>query len=143
MKVEAYFRSIKRAIDTVARLQGLGFKKAYSDIKDNLSTDLNTATNLAGTENSGSNSGLVLKSQGHISIDDPRKSPLEAANPMVSGMGGFEEITDFNCKVIVEVDSGSIDEVKDILSNMGGRLEKPETNIPGHLKGIRNEGVDI
>lgn len=143
MKIEAYFKSIKRANDTVAKLNASGFNKAYSDIKDNISTDLNVATNLAGTESSGSNSGLVLSSQGYILNDDPGKSSLEAANPMVSGMGNFEEITDFNCRVVVEVDPNYLDEAKDILSNMGGKLDKPDINIPEHLKGIKNEGIDI
>lgn len=143
MQVEAYFKSIKRANDTVNRFKVLGFNKVYSDIKDNSSTELNVRTNHAGTESSGSNSGLVLKSQGYASTDDPGKSPLEAASPMVSGMGGFEEIADFNCKVVVEVDSNNVNEVKNILSNMGGKLDNPDTNFPRHLEGIKNRDVDI
>lgn len=143
MRIEAYFKSIKRANDTIAKLNTSGFNTAYSDIKDNISTNFNAATNLAGTESSGSNSGLVLKSQGHVSTDDPSKSPLEAANPMVSGMGVFEEMTDFNCRVVVEVSSSNIEKAKDILRNMGGKLDNPDVNVPQHLKGIKNEGIDI
>jgi hypothetical protein len=143
MKIEAYFKTIKRANDTVKELQSSGFKNAFVDMRDNHKTDLNVSTNLAGTETSGSNSGLVLKSEGHVSNDDPRKSPLDAASPMVSGMGGFEEVADYNCKVVIETDSKSTGEVKDILNKMGAKLDSPDLNIPKHLEGIRNESVDM
>lgn len=143
MKIEAYFKSIKRANDTVTKLNASGFTKAYTDLKDNMSTDLNMVTNLAGTEAAGSNSGLVLKSEGHLPNDDPRKTPLEASSPMVSGMAGFEEITDLNCRVVVEADPENMDEIKKVLSSMGGNLNNPNVEIPEHLKGIRNESIDM
>jgi hypothetical protein len=143
MKIEAYFRSIKRANDTVSKLKNSGYDKSFIDMKDNMSTDLNVATNLAGTEAAGSNSGLVLHSEGHLSSDDPIKSPLEAASPMVSGMGSFEEIADFNCRVVVEANPNNINKAKEILNSMGGKLDNPDLNIPEHLKGIKNENVDI
>lgn len=143
MKIEAYFKTIKRANDTVKELKASGFNNAFVDMRENYESDLNITTNLAGTETSGSNSGLVLKSEGHIPTDDPRKSPLEAASPMVSGLGGFEEIADYNCKVVIETDSKSAEEVKDILNKMGAKLDSPDLNIPKHLEGIRNESVDI
>lgn len=143
MKIEAYFRSIKRANDTVSKLKNSGYEKSFIDMKDNMSTDLNVATNLAGTEGAGSNSGLVINSEGHLPNDDPRKSPLLAASPMVSGMGGLEEIADFNCRVVVEADSDNVNEINKILSNMGGKLDNPDFDIPEHLKGITNESVDI
>lgn len=143
MKVEAYFRSIKRANDTVSKLKNSGYEKSFVDMKDNMPTDLNVATNLAGTEGAGSNSGLVLNSEGHLPNDDPRKSPLLAASPMVSGMGGFEEIADFNCRVVVEADQDNINQINEVLSSMGGKLDNPEPPVPEHLKGITNESVDM
>lgn len=143
MNIKGYFKSIKRANDTVAKLNTYGFEKAYTDIMDNISTNLNLDTNLPGTETSGSNSGLVLNSQGHILNDDPGKSPLEAASPMVSGMGGFQEITDFNCRVVVDLEPGRVKEVEKILCDMGGTLENPDLKTPEHLKGIKNEDVNI
>lgn len=143
MKIDAYFRSIKRANDTVNKLKSSGYEKSFVDMKDNMPTDLDVATNLPGTKASGSNSGLVLNSEGHLPNDDPRKSPLEAASPMVSGMGGFEEITDFNCRVVVETDENNAEQINEILRNMGGKLDNPDLRIPEHLKGIRNESVDM
>jgi hypothetical protein len=143
MKIEAYFKSIKRANDTVSKLKNSGYEKSFIDIKDNISTDLNVTTNLAGTETSGSNSGLVLNSEGHLPNDDTSKSPLEAASPMVSGMGGFEEIADFNCRVVVEANQDNINQINEILSNMGGKLDNPDLRIPEHLKGIYNESIDM
>ena len=143
MKIEAYFKSIKKANDTVSKLKNSGYEKSFIDMKDNMSINLNATTNLAGTKTSGSNSGLVLHSEGHLSNDDPIKSPLEAASPMVSGMGRFEEITDFNCRVVVEANSNNINEAKEVLNSMGGKLDNPDFNISEQLKGITNENVDI
>lgn len=143
MKFEAYYRSIKRANDTVNKLKNSGYEKSFIDMKDNNPANLNVVTNLAGTETSGSNSGLVLTSEGHLPNDDPGKSPLEAASPMVSGMGSFKEITDFNCRVIVETDQNNINDIEEIFKSMGGIISNPNFEISSHIKGIKNEDIDI
>jgi hypothetical protein len=128
MKIEGYFANIKTGNEAVSKLKEAGFKKAVVDINDHYIDDRNVETNLAGTEMSTSLSGLVLESDsGGIGKG---KSPLNAASPMVSGMAGFEEIADVNCKVIVEADDSNSDQVKKIIRDMGGDLEGPNFKKP-------------
>lgn len=75
------------------------------------------------TDGSESLSDLVLNS-GSNDVDK-RTSPLAAANPMVSGIGDFEEITDFNCSVTVKIDNDDINKAEEIIKDMGGELENP------------------
>lgn len=128
MKVEGYFANIKTANEAVAKLKEAGFDKAVVDINDHYIDDRNVETNLAGTEMSTSLSGLVLESDANGI--GKGKSPLNAASPMVSGMGGFEEIADVNCKVIVNTDERASGQAKQILREMGGDLEGPNFKKP-------------
>ncbi|MCX8129622.1 MAG: hypothetical protein N3I35_05910 [Clostridia bacterium] len=120
MKVEGYFAGIKTANEAVSKLKGEGIQKAAVDINDHYRDDRNVETNVPGTETSVSLSGLVLESDGHGI--GKGKSPLNAASPMVSGMAGFEEIADVNCKVIVYVDEENLEKVKQIIRETGGEL---------------------
>lgn len=80
-------------------------------------------TNLPGTETSVSLSGLVLESDTHgVSRD---KAPLSAASPMVSGMGNFEEVADFNCKLTVDTSNMEHEKAKQIISDSGGEFDNP------------------
>lgn len=128
MKIEGYFSKIKTANDTVEKMKGLGFKKAYVDMNDHYNEDTNVQTNLPGTETSVSLSGLVLESSAYGIIRD--KAPLEASSPMVSGYGNFEEVADINCKVIVEAEDGDANRVKQTIRDMGGDLESPNFRKP-------------
>lgn len=59
---------------------------------------------------------------------DTTKAPLSAANPMVSGFGRSEEITDINYTVTVECDKENLDKAKDIMNKMGGLLDEPNVS---------------
>ncbi len=128
MKIEGYFDNSKAANKTVEKLKNLGFKEAFIDMNDHYSENRNVQTNLPGTETSGSLSGLVLESDAHGVVRD--KGPLTAANPMVSGMGTFEEIADVNCRVVVESEEGNANKIKQIIREMGGNLENPNIKKP-------------
>lgn len=128
MQIEGFFGKLKTANDTIEKIKGLGIKDVFLDMNDHYNEDRNVQTNLPGTETSVSLSGLVLGSGAYgISRD---KAPLNAASPMVSGMGGFEEIADVNCKVIVNLKEEDASKVKQIIREMGGDLESPNFRKP-------------
>jgi hypothetical protein len=138
MKVEAYFRSFKAANETLEVLKGEGFNHAFVDINDHYNA-MNIETNNVGTNAAPSLSDLVLKS-GNTAVG-ASVAPLTAASPMVSGMGGFEEIADVNCKVVVEVDERNLPKIKEIMSKMGADLNSPNVNIPKRLEDIKLENI--
>ena len=65
--------------------------------------------------------------------------PLAAASPMVSGMGGFEEIADVNYKVIVNTEDNNAEKAKQIIKKMGGDLNDPNFKM---LEGLENISLD-
>lgn len=137
MKIEAYFTGIKNANVAVERLKDAGFKNSIADINDHY-VEFNTGLSpvLPGNENSPTLSSLVLNSGPYI--EDPSKRPLNASSPMVSGMGGFEEITDVNYRVIVNLDEADKDRAKEIINEMGGDLKDPNLDLPHRLEDLTN-----
>ncbi|WP_234122481.1 hypothetical protein [Clostridium hydrogenum] len=134
MKIQAFFSGIKNSNKVVSKLKSEGID-AYTDINDHY--DIN-AENRSMTKNfltSPSNSNLVLNSASPSTGRDDR-SPLSAASPMVSGMGGFEEIADVNYKVIVNVDPSNKKKAEEIIKELGGEIKNPNFNVPKHVKGI-------
>ncbi len=129
MIIEGFFSNMKTANDTVKELKSKGFSNSHFDINDPLRDDRNVTRNIAGTETGESLSDLVLES-GSTSFIDRTKAPLAAANPSVSGMGPMEEITDINCKVVVNVDNNDIEKVKNIMEAMGGEFDNPFIEEP-------------
>ncbi len=127
MKIEGFFSTVKDANNAVNQLKEMGYK-AFVDINDHYIDDRNIQTNLAGTEESVSLSGLVLESDAVGAARD--KSPLNAASPMVSGYGNFEEIADINCKIVVEANDKDSDKVKKTIQGVGGSLDSPNLNKP-------------
>jgi hypothetical protein len=133
MKVEAYFRGIKSANEAVDKLKSQGIN-AYSDLNDHYQVNTDIRTKEVGPLSSPSNSDLVLNSG--TPSGSTGKSPLLAASPMVSGMGGFEEIADVNYKVIITVDSEKEAAAKSIIEAMGGSMQSPNLEVPKHLKDV-------
>ncbi len=127
MKIEGFFSRVKDGNDAVKKLKVMGFK-AFVDINDHYVDDRNVQTNLPGTEESVSLSGLVLESDAVGAARD--KSPLNAASPMVSGYGKFEEIADVNCKIVVEAGKKDSNKVKKAIQDAGGSLDSPNLNKP-------------
>lgn len=137
MKIEAYFTSIKKANEAVQRLKTEGFNNSITDINDHY-VEYNTGANpvLPGNENAPNLSSLILNSG--VYTEDPTKRPINAANPMVSGMGGFEEITDVNYKVTVNLNEADADKAKQIINDMGGDLKSPNLDLPHRLEDLPN-----
>jgi hypothetical protein len=133
MKVEAYFSGIKSANEAVDKLKSQGIN-AYSDLNDHYQVNTDVRTKEVGPLSSPSNSDLVLNSG--TPSGSTGKSPLLAASPMVSGMGGFEEIADVNYKVIITVDSEKEAAAKSIIEAMGGSMQGPNLEVPKHLKDV-------
>ncbi|MDK2918961.1 MAG: hypothetical protein PWQ37_1694 [Candidatus Petromonas sp.] len=144
MKIEGYFGNIKNANDTIKKLNESGFKNTFLDLNEHYTKNRNVRRNMAGTENSSSLSDLVLES-GSNSFIDRTKAPLAAANPSVSGMGNMEEITDINCKVVVDVNDNNVDKAKQIIKEMGGDIGNPnlkEPEIVGNEEAIYEMQLD-
>lgn len=137
MKIEAYFTGIKKANEAVQRLKTEGFNNSIADINDHY-VEYNTGVNpvLPGNENAPNLSSLVLNSGPYA--EDPSKRPLNAASPMVSGMGGFDEITDVNYKVIVNLNEADIDKAKQIINEIGGDFKDPNLDLPHRLEDLPN-----
>ena len=116
MVIESYFDSLRYANRAIEKLNRDGLGNAFLDLKtDNLRQEVDV-TGPSGTENGDSLAGLVRGSKG-ISAD---KAPLIDADPAVSGMGDFDEITNLNYKVLVKIDDEKKDEAMKTLKDMGG-----------------------
>jgi len=138
MKIESYFSGIKAANETVEALKKVGIKDAVADLNDHYTGTDNQGKNSPITDSStNSLASVVLRSDDHLS--DPKLGPLAAASPMVSGMGGFEEISDVNYKVIVNTDTNNVEKAKQVIKKMGGDLNDPNFKMP---KGLDNISVD-
>lgn len=140
MKIEAYFSGIKAANKAVEQLKNAGLKEAVADLNDHYIVDNNPGTNRPGTDIGARNlSSYVLNTD--ESLNDPRKGPLLAASPMVSGMGGFEEIADVNYRVTVTVEEDNADKARQILAQSGGDLRDPNFKMPKGLSSISTDEV--
>ncbi|WP_055665124.1 hypothetical protein [Desnuesiella massiliensis] len=134
MKIEGFFDSIKTANEVVAKLKNEGFSGAFVDINEHRNNAY-SQSGLVGSKEISSLSSAVLVN----GIGEGTNSPLAAASPMASGMGGFEEIANINCKVVVEGSDKNIENAKNIINSMGGTTEDPNGKIP---KGIENISED-
>lgn len=137
MKIQGYFSTIKNADMAVNKLKNLGFSNTYRDINDHVGLNNSTESSIPGTENAPSLAGVVLNSGEPINYQD--KATLAAASPMVSGMGGFEEIADINYKVVVDASSDDAENIKRIIEEAGGDIEDPNLNLPEHIKGLSKD----
>ncbi|KOF58235.1 MULTISPECIES: hypothetical protein [Clostridium] len=133
MKIEAFFRGIKNANEVVDKLKQEGIS-AYTDINDHYQLDRNKEGSNGKLLSSPTNSDLVLNTGAPRGERD--RSPMLAASPMVSGMGGFEEIADINCKVIVDADPKNKEKAEKIIKSLGGSMRSPNFNVPKHIKDI-------
>ena len=133
MKIESYFSGIKAANETVEVLKKVGIKDAVADLNDHYTGNDNPGT----ASSTNSLASYVLTSDDPLG--DSKLGPLAAASPMVSGMGGFEEISDVNYKVIVNTDSNNVEKAKQVITKMGGDLNDPNFKMP---KGLENISLD-
>ena len=138
MKIRGYFGDIKKANETVEKLKSAGFNNSYVDANDHYIGNKNVQTNLAGTSDGESLADLVLNS-GSNNLDK-ENSPLAAASPMVSGMGSFEEITDINYCVFVDVSNNDTSKAEEIITSMGGTTDNPNVS---RYKSIARGDVSI
>lgn len=129
MKLEAFFTGIKNANEVVSKLKNEGIN-AYADINDHYQLNADVRHKEEGFLSTTSNSDLVINS------GTPDGNPMLAASPMVSGMGGFEEILDINYRVIVDTDSNKKKKAEEIIRSLGGSMESPNLNIQKHIKDI-------
>ena len=138
MKIESYFSGIKAANEAVEALKKAGISNAVADLNDHYTGNTNSGTNMPGT-NSSTNSLASYVLSSDEPLTNPSLGPLVAASPMVSGMGGFEEIADVNYKVIVNTEGKDEEKAKQIIKKMGGDLKDPNFKMP---KGLENMSLD-
>ena len=134
MKIEGYFSSVKTANEVVERLKSEGYKGAFVDINEHMNNAY-SERGLLGTEN------IASLSQAVLGEGEKVNSPLAAASPMASGMGGFEEIANINCKVVVEASDRNLESAKNIINSMGGTTDDPNGRIPGGLDNISEDAL--
>lgn len=133
MKNEYYFTGIKAANEAVEALKKAGIQAAV-DINDHYTGIDNPGQNTPTTASSSNSlSSYVLNNDDHM---NPGLGPLAAASPMVSGMGGFEEIADVNYKVIVNTGDLNEESVKQIIKKAGGDIDDPNFKMPEGLENI-------
>lgn len=133
MKNEYYFTGIKAANEAVEALKKAGIQAAV-DINDHYTGIDNPGKNTPTTASSSNSlSSYVLNNDDHM---NPGLGPLAAASPMVSGMGGFEEIADVNYKVIVNTGDLNEESVKQIIKKAGGDVDDPNFRMPEGLENI-------
>jgi len=135
MKIESYFSGIKAANEAVEALKEVGIKDAVADLNDHYTGNDNPGT----ASSTNSLASYVLTSDDPLG--DSKLGPLAAASPMVSGMGGFEEIADINYKVIVNTDSKNVEKAKQVITKMGGDLNDPNIKIPKGLESISEDDL--
>ena len=119
MKIEARFKKYPDAFNILTKLKAKGLEDAHIPA-DSFSLNQNGNIDVPGSHNATSLSNLVLNSGDDT---DQTPSPLGAADPMVSGMGGFEEITEDTYSVVVNADEGNFDQIRHLIVNAGGRIE--------------------
>jgi len=133
MKKEYYFTGIKAANEAAEALKRAGIQAAV-DINDHYTGIDNPGQNTPTTASSSNSlSSYVLNNDDHM---NPGLGPLFAASPMVSGMGGFEEIADVNYKVIVNTGDLNEESVKQIIKKAGGDVDDPNFKMPEGLENI-------
>lgn len=138
MKIEGYFSNIKAANETVEKLKSEGFKGAFVDINEHMNNAY-SQSGVLGSREISSLSQAVL-GEGN-SGGEGVNSPLAAASPMVSGMGGFEEIANIDCKIVVEVSDGNMENAKRIISSMNGTTDDPNARMPGGLDNVSEDAL--
>lgn len=139
MKIEAFFKGIKNANEVVQKLKNQGIN-AYVDINDHFQLNRNTEGSNGELLSSPTNSDLVLNAGAPDGERD--KSPMLAASPMVSGMGGFEEIADVNYKIIIDTDSKNKEKVEGAIKALGGSMRSPNFNVAKHVEDINLSKAD-
>ena len=122
-KIRAFFDKMSEARKAAQMLKSMGFNDAHLDMMDRYNNDeeYSEETNPAGTEKAINLSALVLNSKGYT--NSIRKAPLLSAQPMVSGMGLYEEIYDISAQLLVSAEEGKIDEVKKSVMEAGGSFK--------------------
>jgi hypothetical protein len=140
VKIEGYFRSIKDAKKAEDALKNANCKNVYIDMNEHNPNNMDPRANAPGTENGASLSALTLGS-GEEVIEDFGKTPLMASSPMASGMAGFEEIANTDCRITAEVEKSSIQGVRKIIEENNGTLENPFINPQKAVKDMDIESV--
>jgi len=118
--ITGYFQSVYKAQKTYSQLKKLGVHKVNMDIVDRFSKNDNKISNGVFSSEDGSLSNLILRpGGGEISME---LRPLYAADPTVSGMGRFSEVTDANIIITAMVDDSEEKNVIEIITQNEGQM---------------------
>jgi len=132
MKIEGFFSGIKNANKAVEVLKREGFENSVVDLNSHYVTNMHHSSRVAGAKNGVNLSTLILDTENYSA--DETTSAIKAVNPMVSGMGSFEELADINYRVIVDADNRGVEQAKSIIKNMGGNLKNYNVNVIDTIK---------
>ncbi|MCR4436769.1 MAG: hypothetical protein QHH06_14180 [Clostridiales bacterium] len=117
-KIHVDFENMLEGRKAVEALRGMGYKDAHLDVVDRFFDEISEEISTAGAAAGPCLSALVLRPKG--TLPGSLKGPLVAVDPMVSGMGRFSEVAELSTRLRVTVDPDKVDEVKNMLKNMGG-----------------------
>ncbi|MBB6216968.1 hypothetical protein HNQ80_003073 [Anaerosolibacter carboniphilus] len=118
--ITGYFKSIYGAQKAYNDLKKQGFKNARMDIIDRFPKNADKRIDNVIGSREGSLSSLILKpGEGEISME---LRSLYAADPNVSGMGGFSEVADANILVSTTVEDGDEERCKRIIQENDGEV---------------------
>jgi len=117
--LDAYFNNLKTANETIGKLKAMGVK-ASLDLKDDKMENYNARQNIPGTATATSLSDLVLKSGATAAESD--QSPMKAADPMVSGIAGFEETISLDYKIAIAHNPTDKSKIAKIVEEAGGTI---------------------
>lgn len=132
MKIQGFFSGIKNANKAVEVLKKKGFKNSVVDLNSHYVSNMHHSPRVAGNKNGVNLSTIVLDTENYSA--DETTSAIKAANPMVSGMGSFQELADINYRVIVDAADEDIEQVKYIIKNLGGDLKNYNVNVIDSVK---------
>ncbi len=116
--LKADFDRMIDARNVVGELKNLGYN-AHIDMADTFGTEFAMETGIPG-RTALSLSAVVLKP--HVNLYTVGKTPLLAADPMVSGSSITDESKGINVKLMVNVPEDKMNEVKELISGMGGNI---------------------
>jgi hypothetical protein len=120
--ISARFEKMADASGALKMLKQMGVSYSSLDAMDDFSSEFAAEFNAAGTDNGPSLSGLVMRSGGYAERID--KSPLLAADPLVSGMETRDDCArNHSTRLIANVPEELLEASKKIISDMGGDLE--------------------
>jgi translation elongation factor EF-Ts len=120
MRIEIYYKGIKKANEAVKKLKSEGFSHTAVDLNDNYIDPLSSNSDF------GINFSNVINSSGVSYTSSGRTLP--STSPMISGFGSFRDLENTSYKVIVNSNSLDNEKLKETIKKTGGKIKNYISN---------------